>query len=170
MFQDEVNLEQQAILSIIRDPTKAFSNSSENNGSQRFNTFGSYLDTLRTLFNAFIRFLVKQSYLLSLLTMMAWSITYHSILTFMFLLSACLIWVLPKSRKWCLILSPLFLLYGIVLLCLQFVYGMQLTSDELIEYKQVGLVRYNVPCLHLLIKVNSFVENYLNKRYKISNF
>jgi hypothetical protein len=70
LFQDEINQEQQAIFSIIRDPTKIFSSSTENNNSQRYNTFGPYFDTLRTLFNAFIRFLVKQSYLLSLLTMM----------------------------------------------------------------------------------------------------
>lgn len=168
LFQDEVNQEQQAIFSIIRDPTKIFSSSTENNNSQRYNTFGPYFDTLRTLFNAFIRFLVKQSYLLSLLTMMAWSITYHSILTFIFLISACLIWVLPKSRKWCLILSPLFLLYGIVLLCLQFVYGMQLNNDELIEYKQVGLVRYSIPCLHLLIKIAYMLPFWLTLRQNVS--
>lgn len=71
----------------------------------------------------------------------------------MLLLWACLIWIIPKSRKWCLIMSPLFLIYGVGLLILQFIYGMQLLQTELAEYPEFGLIRYKTPCLHLLIKV-----------------
>ncbi|CAF3982938.1 unnamed protein product, partial [Rotaria sp. Silwood1] len=43
-----------------------------------------------------------QYYFLSLIIMLAWSITSHSLLTLVYLLLACLLWILPDSRKWCL--------------------------------------------------------------------
>ena len=85
--------------------------------------------------------------------MMAWSILYHSILTFILLLWACIIWVLPKSRKWCLKTSPLFVSYSIVLICLEFIYGLQLTTNEMPDYEEIGLVRHNVPFFDLMKKV-----------------
>lgn len=83
----------------------------------------------------------------------AWSILYHSILTFVLLLLACLIWVLPKSRKWCLKTSPLFVSYSICLLCLEFIYGLQLNNYEMPEYEEIGLVKHNVPFYDLAKKV-----------------
>ena len=56
---------------------------------------------IRMYLNSSVKFLRKQSYLLMLISMMAWSILYHSILTFVLLIWACFIWVLPSSRKWC---------------------------------------------------------------------
>lgn len=38
----------------------------------------------------------------------------------MYLLWACLLWVLPKSREWCLRMSPFFTIYGAILLILQY--------------------------------------------------
>ena len=84
------------------------------------------------------KFFAKQSYLLTLISMMAWSILYHSILTLFLLAWTCLIWVLPRSRQWCLRSSPLFVIYCVSLLLLEFIYGLQLNPDELPEFKQIG--------------------------------
>ena len=92
----------------------------------------------------------------------AWSILYHSILTLVLLMLACLIWVVPSSRSWCLRISPLFVVYSVALFCLEFIYGLQLDSLELPEYKEIGLVRHQVPFLHLATKVfmieNTFIH------------
>jgi hypothetical protein len=83
----------------------------------------------------------------------AWSILYHSILTLVLLIWACLIWVLPKSRTWCLRTSPLFVLYSTGLLCLEFIYGLKLNGKELPEFKQIGLVKHEIPFVHIAVKV-----------------
>uniref|UniRef100_A0A915JZE0 Piezo domain-containing protein n=1 Tax=Romanomermis culicivorax TaxID=13658 RepID=A0A915JZE0_ROMCU len=90
-----------------------------------------------------ISFGVRHIYGLTLISMMAWAITYHAWLSFIWLMTACLIWLLPDSRKWCLRLSPLFLFYAEllrrlhynksikslrhrrILVSLQFVYGIR---------------------------------------------
>ncbi len=77
---------------------------------------------------------------------------YHSILTLVLLIWACLIWVLPKSRSWCLNMSPLYVFYSVCLLLLEFIYGLRLNSTELPEYKEVGLVKHEIPFIHLSIK------------------
>lgn len=82
----------------------------------------------------------------------AWSILYHSILTLVLLIWTCLIWVLPQSRIWCLRSSPLFVIYCVSLLILEYIYGLQLNKNELPEFKQIGLVRHDIPFLHLSIK------------------
>lgn len=58
-------------------------------------------------------------------------------------------------------MSPFFVFYGIGLLCLQFIYGTRLTPEELDEYKQIGLVRYAVPYVHLLIKTGYMLPFWL---------
>ncbi|CAH1780572.1 unnamed protein product [Owenia fusiformis] len=106
-------------------------------------------------------FLMKQSYVCSLIVMMVWSITYHSWLTFVFLLGACLIWMYPRSRDLYLTLSPVVLFYAIGLLIIQYVYGMNLSEEELpteangYKFAQIGLVKYDpypMACLHLALK------------------
>ena len=97
-------------------------------------------------------FLHKQSYLLSLLSMMAWSILYHSLLTLILLVWACLIWVLPRSRHWCLQTSPMFTFYSAGLLFLEYIYGLDLTGAELPEYKEIGLIKHQTPVVHLATK------------------
>ncbi|CAF3472921.1 unnamed protein product [Rotaria socialis] len=75
--------------------------------------------------------LERQSYLLSLIAMLAWSITFHSLLTLVYLLWACFIWVLPNSRQWCLRMSPYFTIYGGALLILQYLVGFKVSFDQL---------------------------------------
>ena len=89
----------------------------------------------------------------------AWSITYHSWLTFVLLLAACIIWMIPNSRRVILVLSPIILFYGICLLLIQFIYGMDLNKelpDESngIKLSDVGLKKFQYPCLQLALQVN----------------
>lgn len=92
--------------------------------------------------------------------MQAWSITYHSYLTFVYLLAACIIWMMPQKRSVCLAVSPLVVCYAEALLVMQFVYGFNLTDAELptqtstgYKFKEIGLVRHKYVCLHLGLQV-----------------
>ncbi|CAF3499416.1 unnamed protein product [Rotaria sp. Silwood1] len=75
--------------------------------------------------------LERQSYFLSLIAMLAWSITFHSLLTLVYLLLACLLWILSDSRKWCLRMSPFFTIYGGILLILQYISGFRISFNQL---------------------------------------
>jgi hypothetical protein len=52
--------------------------------------------------------------------------------------------------------------YSIVLICLEFIYGLQLTKNEMPDYEEIGLVRHNVPFFDLLKKV-IILKNYTVK-------
>ncbi|CAN9500176.1 unnamed protein product [Ophioblennius macclurei] len=97
---------------------------------------------------------MQQSYVCALIAMMVWSITYHSWLTFVLLLWACLIWILRSRRHAATLCSPFILLYGLVLCCLQYVWAMELQTELPImvgtmSLKQLGLDRARYPCLRL---------------------
>uniref|UniRef100_A0A673C7F3 Piezo-type mechanosensitive ion channel component 1 n=1 Tax=Sphaeramia orbicularis TaxID=375764 RepID=A0A673C7F3_9TELE len=83
-----------------------------------------------------------------------WSITYHSWLTFVLLLWACLIWILRARRHAATLCSPFILLYGLALCCLQYVWAMELqpelpTTVGSMSLRQLGLDRAQYPCLRL---------------------
>lgn len=60
-----------------------------------------------------------------------WSIVYHSWLTFLFLLIANLLWIIPNQRVNMHRLSPFVVIYAIFLLVSQYLYCMNLTEEEL---------------------------------------
>ncbi|XP_056291185.1 piezo-type mechanosensitive ion channel component 1 isoform X1 [Pseudoliparis swirei] len=97
---------------------------------------------------------MQQSYVCALIAMMVWSITYHSWLTFVLLLWACLIWMLRARRHAATLCSPFILLYGLALCCLQYVWAMELqpelpTTVGTMSLRQLGLDRAQHPCLRL---------------------
>ncbi|KAG7214385.1 hypothetical protein INR49_023096, partial [Caranx melampygus] len=97
---------------------------------------------------------MQQSYVCALIAMMVWSITYHSWLTFVLLLWACLIWILRARRHAATLCSPFILLYGLALCCLQYVWAMELqpelpTTVGTMSLRQLGLDRAQYPCLRL---------------------
>lgn len=65
-----------------------------------------------------------------------WSITYHSWITFVLLLWASAMWLVPNQRKAMLRSSPFLVVYATLLLIAQYVYGMDLTEAELPEHVQ----------------------------------
>uniref|UniRef100_A0A182QXP0 Piezo-type mechanosensitive ion channel component n=1 Tax=Anopheles farauti TaxID=69004 RepID=A0A182QXP0_9DIPT len=106
-------------------------------------------------------YIYKNSYIFTNVIMMVWSIMYHSWLTFVLLIWANLIWILPNHRKNMLNSSPFLVIYAELLLLAQFLYGMNLTEAELptvvegsgINLEQLGFVRrLEYPCVPLLVK------------------
>ncbi|XP_065092008.1 piezo-type mechanosensitive ion channel component isoform X11 [Ochlerotatus camptorhynchus] len=106
-------------------------------------------------------FIYKNSYIFTNVIMMTWSIMFHSWLTFVLLIWANLIWIMPNQRKNMLNSSPFLVIYAELLLLAQYLYGMKLTDDELpstvnitgINLAQIGFIKYReYPCSPLLIK------------------
>ena len=95
----------------------------------------SPIDTLYSLISAY-------AFVFSLLSMMIWSVTHFSILTLVLLVAACMLWLVPNTRRACVIASPLIVFYSIFLILVGFIYGINLTDAELKSYKEIGLVRY----------------------------
>ncbi|CAB3230721.1 unnamed protein product [Arctia plantaginis] len=107
----------------------------------------------------FFQVLVRSSYIATTITMMAWSIMFHSWLTFVFLMWANLVWLCQDQRSFMLRTSPILVCYAMFLLLAQYIYGMNLTEAELpsniteVNLRQLGLGRADgEPCVPLLIK------------------
>uniref|UniRef100_A0A8C3MD61 Piezo-type mechanosensitive ion channel component n=1 Tax=Geospiza parvula TaxID=87175 RepID=A0A8C3MD61_GEOPR len=62
---------------------------------------------------------------------LAWSITYHSWLTFVLLIWSCTLWMIRDRRKYAMISSPFMVFYGNLLLILQYIWSIELRNDEL---------------------------------------
>ncbi|XP_026094030.1 piezo-type mechanosensitive ion channel component 2-like isoform X2 [Carassius auratus] len=71
------------------------------------------------------RFIMKQSYICALIAMMAWSITYVSWLTFVFLIWSCVLWMVRDRRKYSMITSPFMVFYGNLLIVLQYIWSFE---------------------------------------------
>ena len=103
-----------------------------------------------------------------------WSITYHSWLTFVYLLAACVIWMMPKKRHVCLMVSPIVVCYTEGLLALNYIYGLNLTDEELPQetdggyhLNEIGLIKYEVPCAHLSVQIAFSVAFLLTLRQQM---
>ncbi|XP_035777482.1 piezo-type mechanosensitive ion channel component-like isoform X16 [Anopheles albimanus] len=106
-------------------------------------------------------YIYMNSYIFTNVIMMVWSIMYHSWLTFVLLIWANLIWIMPNHRKNMLNSSPFLVIYAELLLLAQYLYGMNLTEEELptvidgssFNLEQLGFVRrLEYPCVPLLVK------------------
>ncbi|XP_006860331.1 PREDICTED: piezo-type mechanosensitive ion channel component 1 [Chrysochloris asiatica] len=97
---------------------------------------------------------MDQSYVCALIAMMVWSITYHSWLTFVLLLWACLIWTVRSRHQLAMLCSPFLLLYGLTLCGLRYVWAMDLRPElptmlGPVSLHQLGLQHTRYPCLDL---------------------
>ncbi|XP_076270336.1 piezo type mechanosensitive ion channel component isoform X5 [Rhynchophorus ferrugineus] len=106
-----------------------------------------------------LQLIIKVSYLGTNIIMMAWSITYISWITFVLLIWANLIWLVPNQRKSMLRSSPFLVFYAWFLLISAYIYSMNLTEEELpsviqgINLSQIGFVKVSIlPCNPLLVK------------------
>ncbi|XP_064818294.1 piezo-type mechanosensitive ion channel component 2-like, partial [Oncorhynchus masou masou] len=72
------------------------------------------------------RFIMKQSYICALIAMMAWSITYVSWLTFVFLIWSCTLWMVRDRRRYTMTTSPFMVFYGNLLIILQYIWSFEL--------------------------------------------
>ncbi|CAN2389469.1 positive regulation of cell-cell adhesion mediated by integrin [Pristimantis euphronides] len=127
--------------------------------------------------------ILNQSYICALIAMMVWSITYHSWLTFVLLLWACLIWMVRSRRQFAMLCSPFILLYAVTLCSLQYVWGMDLENElpkqlGFMRLSQLGLERAPYPCLNLgamllytltfWLLLHQFVTEQLFKRKRVT--
>jgi hypothetical protein len=90
---------------------------------------------------------IKSSYIGTNIIMMAWSITYHSWLTFILLIWACLLWMFPNQRSAMLRSSPVLVLYAELLLIVQYVYSLQYPFPEQVDgvnLIEIGLKKLRV--------------------------
>ncbi|XP_033249406.1 piezo-type mechanosensitive ion channel component isoform X8 [Drosophila miranda] len=99
--------------------------------SEQENTTTSILDQISYGFVSVGGFIYQNSYIFTNILMMAWSIVYHSWLTFVLLLWANVLWMIPNQRKAMMRSSPFIVLYAEVLLVAQYIYGMDLNNNEL---------------------------------------
>ncbi|CAJ0957115.1 unnamed protein product, partial [Mesorhabditis belari] len=83
------------------------------------------------LLQKIVAFARAQAYVLTLFIMMAWSLTFHSWLTFALLAASCVVWMSPNPQQFCFKVAPIVALYATFLLGLQFVYSLNLTQKEL---------------------------------------
>lgn len=95
------------------------------------------------------------------LAVQVWSITYHSWLTFVLLLWACLIWTVRSRHQMAMLCSPFILLYGLALCSLRYVWAMDLrpelpTALGPVSLRQLGLEHTRYPCLDLGAMVSLF--------------
>ncbi|CAG2063917.1 unnamed protein product, partial [Timema podura] len=93
------------------------------------------------------------------ISVQAWSITYHSWLTFVLLLWASVLWIVPNQRRSMLRCSPFLVFYSLFLLLSQYIYSMDLTEAELpqkvegFNLKQIGFVKaLYLPIRPILVK------------------
>ncbi|XP_029385544.1 piezo-type mechanosensitive ion channel component 2-like isoform X2 [Echeneis naucrates] len=93
-------------------------------------------------------FLLKQSYICALTSMMAWSITYVSWLTFILLLWSCVLWMMRERRRYTLMSSPWLVAYGNLLVILQYIY-----SFPAIQEIPGVFPRKDDPCRELISKL-----------------
>ncbi|CAH2104345.1 unnamed protein product [Euphydryas editha] len=119
------------------------------------------MDDIVTAVVDFFQVLIRSSYIATTITMMAWSIMFHSWLTFVFLMWANIVWLCQDQRSFMLKTSPVLVCYAMLLLIAQYIYGMNLTESELpsniteseVNLRQIGLGRAEgEPCVPLLIK------------------
>lgn len=66
---------------------------------------------------------------------------YHSWLTFVLLIWANALWMIPNQRKTMLRSSPFIVFYAELLLIAQYIYGMDLTDEELPSSVEVSLFK-----------------------------
>ncbi|KAK3566022.1 hypothetical protein QTP86_024184, partial [Hemibagrus guttatus] len=105
------------------------------------------------------RSIMKQSYIIALIIMMVWSITYNSWLTFALLVWSCIIWMSRHRREYTMISAPFLAVYCTLLMVAGFISAFRLHHSELFPAlpKAVlidfDLYTYQTPCLHLGAKM-----------------
>ncbi|KFD49361.1 hypothetical protein M513_09724 [Trichuris suis] len=115
---------------------------------------------LNSCYEKIFPFLLRNFYTVSLVIMMTWAVLYHSWLSFVWLVIACVVWMCKDSRQAFYRFSPLILFYAEALLALQFIYGLELTETELpdempgVPLKQIGLAKPSqAAVIPLLVKM-----------------
>nr|XP_055071604.1 piezo-type mechanosensitive ion channel component 2 isoform X1 [Misgurnus anguillicaudatus] len=103
-------------------------------------------------------FIMKQSYIIALIIMMVWSISYNSWLTLVLLVWSCVIWMLKNRRRFAMLSSPFLAAYGTLLLVIAFISELHLNHNQVfptlpkVVLMDFDVYGYPVPCVHLAAK------------------
>ena len=107
----------------------------------------------------FSNFFYQNAYIVTNISMMIWSIVYHSWLGFVLLIWSNMIWIKSNKRGTMMKSSPFLVIYAICLLIINYIYGMNFSNDELpsalsgVNLQQIGLIKYERNAgIHLLLK------------------
>ncbi|VDK18709.1 unnamed protein product [Anisakis simplex] len=98
----------------------------------------------------------SQSYVLMLFVMMAWSLLYHSWLTFVLMIISCVVWMYPNSQRFCAKISPYIAFYAQALVLIQFIYSLDLTQAELPDENPDN------PCQIIVVSKHEQIKTKLN--------
>ncbi|KAL5249603.1 hypothetical protein ACHWQZ_G018461 [Mnemiopsis leidyi] len=85
--------------------------------------------------------LIDQVYLLTLAILMLWSITYISWMEFVLLVLVCFLCICPKAKEASYSVAYPLVGYGTILVSIQYIYGLNLTEEELGSKSDIGLRR-----------------------------
>lgn len=104
-------------------------------------------------------FIYRQDYIVAVFSMMIWSIYYHSWFGFVYLVAANIMFIMRNQRTKMLRLSPAIVAYACALIIINYIYGLDLTFDELpdsverVNLKQIGIERYSsFVGIHIIFK------------------
>lgn len=106
-------------------------------------------------------FFYQNIYIVTNVSMMVWSILYHSWFGFVLLIWANVIWIRSNQRKNMMKSSPFLVSYVVCLLLITYICNVQFNDEEFpttytnpkININQIGLVRYkNYAGFHLVVK------------------
>jgi hypothetical protein len=152
---------------VYQDSTGSFTVTGENPDDIPMDQLGTaeeeykptLLENIMFALESILQVIIKSSYIATNIIMMAWSITYLSWITFVLLLWANLLWLVPQQRKSMLRSSPFLVIYAWFLLISAYIYSMNLFENELpstvqgINLAQIGFQKITVlPCNPLLVK------------------
>lgn len=117
------------------------------------------LSSIAKLPTVFKTFISRQAYIIAIISMMIWSISYHSWLGFVFLIISNVIFVLSDQRIKLIKISTIIAIYACMLIMINYLYGLNVTGAELpyniegANAEQIGIIKYeDYPGIHLIFK------------------
>ncbi|CAF3334980.1 unnamed protein product [Rotaria socialis] len=111
-----------------------------------------------SLLIALLSHILSKAYILSVISMLLWSITYHSYLTLIYLILACFLWLLPNTKYWCHFFSIFFCTYAYILLIINYIDVLNIIPEEFlwriqdIEFLHVNDENLNDVSISIYIK------------------
>lgn len=127
-------------------------------------------------FNVSKEVLSANFHIITILSMMTYSIIFHSWLGFVFLLAANLLWVIPKTHMSMINISPAIVIYAILIIIINYLFDFDLTEEELqsivnnelyVNASKIGLrTSSTIPIMHLMLKIILMLPCWVTMRQK----
>lgn len=86
---------------------------------------------VKVFFNVLRRILASNMHIITILSMMVYSIVFHSLLGFIFLLVSNVLWVIRNTHVSMINISPIIAIYSIIIIIFNYFYNFDLTREEL---------------------------------------